>query len=63
MIRYKIAALHVYDEKNLINSNLFSLGSSANNARNFNETQPQAVGAWSSWKRAISSMRENGWDP
>ena len=51
-------------KSNLIYRNLFSMGSSANNARNFNkiwETQPQAGGAWSSWKRAISSMRGNGW--
>ena len=52
MIRCKIAALHVYDEKQLNYSNLFSLGSSANNARNSNKiwgTQPEAVGAGSSW--------------
>ena len=38
----------------LIYSNLFSLEPSANNARNSNniwETQPEAVGAWSSWQR------------
>ena len=39
-------------KSNLIYSNLFSLGSSANNARNSDkiwETQPEAVGAGSSW--------------
>ena len=48
----------------LIYSNLFSLEPSANNARNSNniwETQPEAVGAWSSWQRDSSSMRRNGW--
>ena len=51
-------------KRNLIYSNLFSLGSSANYASNSNkiwETPPEAVGVWTSWKRAISSMRGNGW--
>ena len=51
-------------KRNLIYSNLVSLGSSANYASNSNkiwETPPEAVGAWTSWKRAISSMRGNGW--